>query len=173
VDQSAAYFTNDGYWNGAVWMPHQYFVFLALLAVNKPDEAYRIASTALAIWEKEARATHKCSEHFIVASGRGGGWHRFSGLSTPVLTWHEAYFVPGTVTAPIEAFVTEAWFSEKFDSARIEIDAEGTRKEMTVLVAVEDAKIVKVNGVECEAIRYDKALAVTVPGSGTILIEIS
>ena len=26
VDQSAPYYRNDGYWNGAVWMPHQWFI---------------------------------------------------------------------------------------------------------------------------------------------------
>ena len=31
VDQTAPYFRIDGYWNGAVWMPHQWFFWRALL----------------------------------------------------------------------------------------------------------------------------------------------
>ncbi len=49
VDQSAPYYRPDGYWNGAVWMPHQWFIWKALLDIGRADEAFRIARTALGV----------------------------------------------------------------------------------------------------------------------------
>ncbi|MBE6399693.1 MAG: hypothetical protein E7041_06080 [Lentisphaerae bacterium] len=92
VDRSASYFRENGYWNGAVWMPHQWFIWKAALDAGKGDFAWKIAETALQTYDRECEASGYCFEHFSTHSGWGGGWHHFSGLSTPVLCWHEAYF---------------------------------------------------------------------------------
>ena len=83
VDKTAPYYRTDGYWNGAVWMPHQWFVFLGMLAIGRCDDAAQIARTALDTWKRETDATYNSYEHFVLESGRGSGWHHFSGLSTP------------------------------------------------------------------------------------------
>ena len=106
VDRTAPYYRVDGYWNGAVWMPHQWFVFLAMLACCRTDDAVKIAVTALDTWKRETDETYNSYEHFILTSGRGGGWHHFGALSAPVVLWYHALLVPGTVTAPPDVFVT-------------------------------------------------------------------
>jgi len=98
VDQSAPYFRIDGYWNGAVWMAHQWYFWKAMLDLGQGDFAWKIARTALDIWKRETDETYCCMEHWVVATGRGAGWHQFGGLSSPVLTWFSAYFRPGTLT---------------------------------------------------------------------------
>ncbi|MCZ8515426.1 trehalase family glycosidase [Paenibacillus filicis] len=112
VDQSAAYYRLDGYWNGAVWMPHQWFYWKALLGLGHGELARRIALTALALWEKEVRESYHCFEHFIIESGRGAGWHHFGGLSSPVLCWFHAYYTPGTFTAGFDVWIHHFEFHE-------------------------------------------------------------
>ena len=107
VDQSAPYYRADGYWNGAVWMAHQWYFWRAALDLGRPDLARRIALTALDLWRVEVERTGRCFEHFIVASGRGAGWHHFGGLSSPVLNWYAAYFRPGRLTVGFDAWLSE------------------------------------------------------------------
>jgi hypothetical protein len=105
VDQAAAYYRPDGYWNGAVWMAHQWFMWRALLDLGKAGEAHRIAHTALGLWQREVESTYDCAEHFIVQSGRGGGWHHFGALSAPVLNWYSAYHRPGRLAVGLDTWV--------------------------------------------------------------------
>lgn len=98
VDQSAPYFTTDGYWNGAVWMPHQWFIWKTLLDMGEGPLAWQIARTALETWNREVLTTGCCFEHFIIRTNRGAGWHQFGGLSSPILSWFTAYFRPGSLT---------------------------------------------------------------------------
>ncbi|MCW5854223.1 MAG: hypothetical protein KIT87_29415 [Anaerolineae bacterium] len=68
VDQSVPYYRADGYWNGTVWFPYQWFIWKGLLDLGYGDLAFRIARTALDIWKDEVTATYNCFEHFVVAS---------------------------------------------------------------------------------------------------------
>lgn len=105
VDQSASYFTTDGYWNGSVWMPHQWLLWKAALNDGLDHFAEKIAATALRLWERETRKTYSCFEHFSIVSGSGMGWHHFSGLSSPVICWHRAYFEPKALTAGYDVLI--------------------------------------------------------------------
>lgn len=95
VDLRSPYFSDSGYWNGSVWMPHQWILWKALLDQNQPELANRIALTAMEVWRGETERTHNCYEHFMLRNGRGAGFHHFSGLSSPVLRWFDAYYLPG------------------------------------------------------------------------------
>ncbi|MBW6474329.1 MAG: hypothetical protein K0B14_14480 [Anaerolineaceae bacterium] len=116
VDQSAPYYREDGYWNGAVWFPYQWFLWKALLDLGYADLAFRIAHTALELWKKEVEESYQCFEHFIVASGRGAGWHHFGGLSTPVLAWFQAYHQPGTITCGFDTWIESLTIAEDHTS---------------------------------------------------------
>lgn len=105
VDRSAPYYRDDGYWNGAVWMAHQWFFWKALLDLGRADEAHRIARTALDVWATEVARSGYCFEHFVVRTGRGAGWHHFGGLSAPVLCWFGAYHRPGRLTPGLDIWV--------------------------------------------------------------------
>lgn len=105
VDRQAPYYRIDGYWNGSVWMAHQWYFWKTLLDLGQGDFAWKIAKTALDIWKQETDETYDSMEHWVVHSGRAAGWHQFGGLSSPVLAWFGAYFVPGRLTTGLDTWV--------------------------------------------------------------------
>jgi hypothetical protein len=121
VSQSAPYFKVDGYWNGAVWFPHQWLIWKSLLDIGRGDLADKIAMTALELWKKEVDESQYCFEHFIVATGRGAGWHQFGGLSAPVLSWFASYYRPGFLTVGFDTWVESAIFSSDKQSCAIKL----------------------------------------------------
>lgn len=111
IDQTAPYYNKDGYWNGRVWMPHQWFVWKTMLDMNEPDKAIQIAQTALDVWKRETEDSYNCWENFSVETGNGGGWHQFGALSSPVLNWFSALYKPGTVTHGFDVWPVTQQFS--------------------------------------------------------------
>lgn len=116
VDQSAPYYQTGGYWNGKVWMPHQWFMWKTMLDLGRGDLAYKIAKTALDVYQQEVQASYDCLEYFSPTTGRGGGWHQFSGLSSPVLNWFNAYYKIGTVTTGFEIWIRQQNFNSACDT---------------------------------------------------------
>ena len=47
VDKWASYFSDSGYWNGSVWMPFQWILWMALINKGETNFAKEIANTAL------------------------------------------------------------------------------------------------------------------------------
>lgn len=121
VDQAAPYYRIDGYWNGAVWMPHQWFVWKTMLDLNRSDLAYQVAAKGLDVYKREVDASYYTFEHFLAASGRGAGWHQFSGLSTPVLSWFAAYYKTGTITPGFEIWINKQSFSNNNSSYQADL----------------------------------------------------
>jgi len=150
VDQSASYFKIDGYWNGAVWMPHQWTTWKSLLDLGQGDLAFRIANTALEVWEKECRESYYTFEHFIIASGRGAGWHQFSGLSSPILNWFSSYYKTGKVTTGFEIWLSTGKFNIDYSDyqAILQFDEATKPHERCMLVCLNPAfrYTVKFNG---------------------------
>ena len=132
VDTRAPYFSNEGYWNGSVWMPHQWILWKACLDNGEAEFAQSIAKTALDLWENETAYTYNCYEHFMIANGRGGGFHQFSGLSTPVLMWFSSYHKPYTVTS---GFLTVVKNKIKTEDA-LQFDIKSTAKKPVVIVCM-------------------------------------
>ena len=122
VDQSAPYYRPDGYWNGAVWFPHQWFLWKALLDYGYADEAHQLAETALQVWRDELARSGRCYEHFIVKGGRGAGWHQFSGLSCPVLDWFAAYHRPGHFTGGFDIMPRSVQWGDDLRSLKMSLD---------------------------------------------------
>lgn len=121
VDQSAPYYRTDGYWNGAVWMPHQWFIWKSMLDMDRSDLAYKVASKGLDVYKRETDASYYTFEHFLAASGRGAGWHQFSGLSTPVLAWFAAYYKTGTITPGFEIWINGQSFNNDHTSYKADL----------------------------------------------------
>lgn len=105
VDTRASYYSQTGYWNGMIWMPHQWILVQALFDYGEGELAFEIASKALNVWKNEVDTSYNCFEHFM-PNGRGAGYHYFSGLSTPVLMFFESYYKPGTLTVGFKTSVT-------------------------------------------------------------------
>ena len=136
VDQSAPYYREDGYWNGAVWMPHQWFIWKAMLDLGESDIAFRIAQTALQLWAAEVGNSYNCFEHFLVKTGRGAGWHQFGGLSTPVLCWFAAYYVPGNLNGGFDVWVAAQKFDNDNTSLRASLTFDSPPGAEVALLAV-------------------------------------
>jgi hypothetical protein len=121
VAQNTKYYKSDGYWNGAVWMPHQWMIWKTMLDLGEPEKAWRIASTALETWERECSRSYFTFEHFIISSGRGAGWHQFSGLSSPLLGWFAAYYRVGRVSTGFEIWLKSSKFNDNHTSYQADI----------------------------------------------------
>lgn len=145
VDQSAPYYNEDGYWNGAVWMPHQWFMWKAMLDIGRPDLAFKIAHKALNVYSRETDESYYTFEHFLAKTGRGAGWHQFSGLSTPILSWFSAYFKPGSVTSGFEIMITKQNFNKDLTSytADISFDKSGSVHKRSMLICLNPAHVYK------------------------------
>jgi hypothetical protein len=126
VDQAAPYYRIDGYWNGAVWMSHQWFVWKTMFDLGRTDLAFKIADKALEIWKKETDETYYTFEHFFAKTGRGAGWHQFAALSTPVMMWFSAYYKPGTITTGFEVWIDRQSFDSDFTQYEASLSFDNT-----------------------------------------------
>lgn len=128
VDKSAAYFSLDGYWNGSIWMPHQWFLWKAALNDGLGKFAIKIAMTALKLWERETRDAYCCFEQFSISTGSGSGWHHFSGLSSPILCWYNACFKKGMLSSGYDVLVTDK------KPGKFQLEISGIKGEKTSLI---------------------------------------
>ena len=92
-----------------------------MLDIGEPDFAYQIARTGLEVWKREVEASYNCMEHFLIATGRGAGWHEFGGLSTPVLSWYSAYFRPGNFTTGFNIWTGNKKFNSDFSNLTVDL----------------------------------------------------
>lgn len=166
VDQSAPYYRRDGYWNGAVWMPHQWMFWKSLLDLGRGDEAWRIASTALELWTAEVSETYNCFEHFLVETGRGAGWHCFTGLSCPVLAWFRAYFTPGSLQTGFDGLVVSRHYDGSTFKAEIRFlpRTNPTPRTVIAVVAATTCPVVSINGESfTPRVRFPGCVEITLP----------
>lgn len=122
VDQRASYFSKEGYWNGTVWMPHQWFMWKALLDYGEGEKAWLIGKTALDVYSAEIARSGRAYENFDARTGIGSAWHPFGALSSPVRNWFESYFVPGTLNCGLNTrIVHQQWDGDRAVKAGLEI----------------------------------------------------
>ncbi len=114
VDRTAGYYITNGYWNGNVWLAHQWFVWKTMLDLGETDFAWRIAETALKAWKREVEYSYYTFEMFSIETGRGGWFHNFGGLSSPVCLWANAYFKPGSHQTGFDTYCLHAAFEADF-----------------------------------------------------------
>lgn len=136
VDMSASYYFDDGYWNGNVWMSHQWYVWKTMLDNGETDFAYDIAKTALDMWKTETDFTYNTYECFGIATKRGGWFHNFGGLSAPICIWANCYFKPCTVTTGFDLW-TDYQKVDDF-SARISFKYFGSNDKYSMIVTLSD-----------------------------------
>ncbi len=122
IDQRAPYYNKKGYWNGHVWMPHQWFFWKTMLDEGEADFAYKIAKTALDLWKKETESSYNCYEYFSIETEKGKGWHQFSGLSSPVLSWFNAYYQIGNITTGYDVWIKEKEFNEDYSELKSSLE---------------------------------------------------
>lgn len=170
VDQSAPYYRADGYWNGAVWFPHQWMIWKALLDLGEGEKARQVATTALNTWEKECKESYYTFEHFIISSERGAGWHQFSGLSSPMLNWFAAYYRVGKVSTGFEVWISDDDFNDDHTQYQAEVafDDSTVPHQRTMLVCMNPTKSYQVtfNGKVLDSKVYHQGLIeITLPST--------
>lgn len=115
VDRTAPYYKNDGYWNGATWVPYQYIFWKAALDAGDTRFAWDLAERVLATYNRETEDSYCCFEHFVNDSERGAGWHHFGGLSASVINFFAAYFRPGRITTGFRTWIhSQDWDSNLY-----------------------------------------------------------
>ncbi len=136
VDMSASYYFNDGYWNGNVWMAHQWFLWKTMFDLGEADFAFEIAKRALDMWKAETDFSYCTYECFGIETQRGGWFHNFGGLSAPICVWANAYYKPGTVTSGLDIWVDKEITTAS--DADIEFKYFGNSDKYTLLVCLDD-----------------------------------
>ncbi len=138
VDMSAGYFKVNGYWNGNVWFPHQWFIWKTMLDLGETDFAFEIANRALNIWKREVDYSYYTFEMVNVVTGRGGWFHNFGGLSTPITMWANAYYKAGTFNAGFDVWVDCYSFGKDNKSFEAEISCYGENEKSTLIICLND-----------------------------------
>lgn len=125
------------------------------------DFAYRIADTALTLWQNECAESYCCFEHFMIESRRGAGWHQFSGLSSPIVQWFSAYYRPGTLTTGFDAFVRHTDWAPDNSALNAALDFTAAGRS-TVLAVLQPGPKVVTASVPCTVTtRHDGLLELT------------
>ena len=150
VDMTASYYHDDGYWNGNVWMSHQWFVWKAMLDNGDADFAFEIAKRALDMWKRETDFSYNTYECFGIKTRRGGWFHNFGGLSAPICIWADAYYRPKSVTTGFDVWTDYQSVTE--DSAEIKFEYFGKSKQYSMIITLSDENdyAVFLNGREVE-----------------------
>lgn len=138
VDQSASYYSDDGYSVGASWTPHQLVFWKTMLDYNKPERALQIARAVMDVWALESDATYGSYENIRISTGRASGWNSFSGLSSPVVNWYKSYFCKGTISTGFDAVVTKKAFAKDHSECEftLEFDKDAVGRDMAVLLCL-------------------------------------
>lgn len=157
VDMSASYYYDNGYWNGSVWYPYQYLLWKSMLDIGENEFAYQIAERALTSWKDEVEFSYHTFEMIQIETERGGWFHQFSGLSTPIVIWYNAYYKKGTVTVGYETWIEESCFSQDMTEARIVYKLNSQKKNYMIVVMDSDFTYkVLINGEEVEYTEHTK-----------------
>ena len=168
VDRTASYYVTNGYWNGNVWMSHQWFIWKTMLDLGENDFAYKIAKTAIDIWKREVEYSYYTFEMINIETGRGGWFHNFGGLSTPISIWTNAYYKPGTLSAGLDTLVNYSNFNEDNTQFECKLTHYGDREKFSVLAVMNGDRTdysVTVNGNEVQFnLRDESAIEITLDG---------
>lgn len=138
VDKSASYYMVNGYWNGNIWFPHQWFIWKSMLDMGRADLARDIAHLALDIWKREVENTYYTFEMVNTVTGCGGWFHNFGGLSSPLNLWLKAYYSPGTVNVGFDTYLDKVSFNDDFTAAQINFTYYGESEKITLLCVMKD-----------------------------------
>lgn len=174
VDRTAGYYVTNGYWNGNVWLSHQWFIWKTMLDLGETDFAWRIARTALDAWKREVEYSYYTFEMFSIVTGRGGWFHNFGGLSAPVNLWAAAYFRPGTYNTGFDTYCEQAEFSAGHTAFTGTFRCYGAAGGTLLLVMAEGRSYrAAINGQSCRfSERFSGVLELMLP-SGNDPFEVS
>jgi hypothetical protein len=168
VDQSAPNYRDDGYWNGAVWLPHCWFFWKGLLDLGQGGLAWRLVERIVASWSAEFATAERTWEKMIISTARGTGWHHFGGLSSPLLVWYEALHRPGRLSGGQSLWILDESSSADAYRARLRLAGRAGRTSTVWLCLPADAVRATWCGREAPALRRSPRLwEFTLPADAT------
>lgn len=171
VDRTAGYYVTNGYWNGNVWLSHQWFIWKTMLDLGENDFAWKIAETALEAWKREVEYSYYTFEMFSIVTGRGGWFHNFGGLSAPVNLWAAAYFRPGTYNTGFDTYCERASFSADHTAFSGTFRCYGSGGTLLLVMAEQQAYRVSLNGAVCAfPERFSGVLEITLPAGDAEIV---
>ncbi|WPJ95611.1 trehalase family glycosidase [Coraliomargarita algicola] len=136
VDQSAPYYSQQGYWNGASWIPYQYFFWKAALDAGQAAWAHSLADQVVRMYSRETEDSYCCFEHFMIESGRGAGWHHFGGLSAPILNLFAAYHTPGRISTGLRTWIHKQTWDSTMQSVEFTVSTLVSNNQSSPLILV-------------------------------------
>jgi len=136
VDQSAPYYSKEGYWNGASWIPYQYFFWKSALDAGQGKLAHSLAEQVLRMYSHETEDSYCCFEHFMIESGRGAGWHHFGGLSAPILNLFAAYHTPGRITTGLRTWIHDQAWSDGMRSVKLTVSTLASSNDASPIILI-------------------------------------
>jgi len=164
VDMSASYYRPNGYWNGNVWFSHQWFIWKTMFDLGRVREAFQIAHRALDAWKWEVDHSYYTFEMLNIATARGGWFHQFGGLSSPINIWADAYYKPGTVTCGFDLWIHRQSYDRDADAFELRVTNYGQREGILLAVTRGGSPKAYLEGVPVPAAyRTWGAVEVTIP----------
>ena len=109
-----------------------------MLDIGENAFAYKIAERALTSWKQETEFSYNTFEMMQIETERGGWFHQFSGLSSPIVTWYHDYYKKGSVTTGYETWIEKQWFSEDYTEAVIHYELNEKKKNRVIIVMDSD-----------------------------------
>lgn len=172
VDKRASYYSPYGYWNGTVWMPHQWILWKSLIDRGESELAFELVSKTLKAWAKEVDASYCCFEHLVCHNGRGSGYHHFSGLSCPVSLFFAGYYTPGTLTPGFASLIKEIDWNSSYTA--LSFTSDSLKSGVCILVCMKSGNdyTVTVNGKEVNARRITKGAYLIPVDKGASKVDI-
>ena len=112
VKPNNSYYRQDGYPNGSIWPPLQYFFWKTCIGMGKMTAAIDIAERYFRVFKKNHQETLCCWEQFRAATGKGAGNTRFSGFVTPIIAMHKAHRIYGSVQTGYDVLISNLKISD-------------------------------------------------------------
>ena len=163
---TASYYFDDGYWNGNVWMSHQFFMWKTMFDLGETEFAFEIARRALDMWKEETDFSYNTYECFGIQTRRGGWFHNFGGLSAPINVWADCYYRPGTFTCGLDVWTDSQKLTDT--SAEVHFRYTGDNGQYAFVLTLSDAHSYRLtlDGQELDyALRSDGCMEITLPGT--------
>lgn len=124
VDKQAPYYNPNGYWNGSVWLVHQWFLFKTMLDLGRGELAVKIAKAGIDAWRNSTDESYDCMEHFTSKPPYGAGWCQFSSLSSPALSWFAALYTPGRVTVGFDTWIQQSSYQGRSNTLQLQLSSQ-------------------------------------------------
>lgn len=150
VDKQAPYYNPNGYWNGSVWLVHQWFLFKTMLDLGRGELAVKIAKAGIDIWRSSTEESYDCIEHFTPKPPYGAGWCQFSSLSSPALIWFAALYTPGRVTVGFDTWVQQSSYQDRENTLQLQLSSQSktsaSHRDALVCLRPRESYHVYING---------------------------